>query len=275
MSAKIKRFIVVGLDGMQLPMARRFADEGAAPNFHKLLERGACGELLPCLPSWTPTNWGTIATGAYPGSTGLAGWFRRAYDDLEGENDHSTFASDACDAETIWEAAERQGVRSLSVFHPISWPPRVKESMVAAPLYSGPGVKKMTIAPGVVWRTSKNGDEMTRLIKSRQEGDRYVAELAGGPDAANGAVYAVFCPADAKAVLEYPKGTAVAEATCDAWSAPVWLDFGDRGKGGVLFRLVRLDPDAGEFVPTCVTRIWRLAVVVRPCEASRLQAARV
>ena len=66
MRGTAKRFILIGLDGFQLPMARRFAAEGRLPNIRRLLERGSSGELIPCLPCWTPTNWGTIATGAYP-----------------------------------------------------------------------------------------------------------------------------------------------------------------------------------------------------------------
>ena len=50
------RFILVGVDGFQAPTAQRFANEGALPNITRLMERGACGELLPRLPSWTPTN---------------------------------------------------------------------------------------------------------------------------------------------------------------------------------------------------------------------------
>ena len=80
MCANAKRVILVGIDGLQLCQVQRFAKEGALPNFSKLLAMGSAGELLPELPAWTPTNWGTIATGALPGSTMLAGWHRRLND---------------------------------------------------------------------------------------------------------------------------------------------------------------------------------------------------
>ena len=100
MSTKIKRVILVGIDGLQLCQIQRFSREGVLPNFTKLLAMGSAGELLPELPAWTPTNWGTIATGALPGSTMLAGWHRRRDDDLEGRWDVSTFSSRACPAGT-------------------------------------------------------------------------------------------------------------------------------------------------------------------------------
>ena len=63
MPRKAKRVILVGIDGFQLCQIQRFVREGVLPNFKRLLDSGSAGELLPELPAWTPTNWGTIATG--------------------------------------------------------------------------------------------------------------------------------------------------------------------------------------------------------------------
>ena len=243
MKGTVKRFILVGLDGFQLPMARRFAQEGRLPHIRRLLERGACGELIPCLPSWTPTNWGTIATGAYPGTTCLSGWLRRAYDDLDGRNDLSTFSSKACEAETIWEAAERQGVRSLTIFHPISWPPRVKDSMVVAPLGPLGGVAGMTIVKEAVW-SAKQEEPGWRAMEVQPDGANYSARIALG-DRQGGAApveLAVAFDAAARKATLSRGGAAVADIRLGAWSDPVWLDFGARGPGGLRFKLVRLDP---------------------------------
>lgn len=148
MSTDVKRVILVGIDGLQLCQVQHFAEEGTLPNFKKLLDTGSVGELLPELPAWTPTNWGTTATGALPGSTMLAGWHRRQNDDLEGKWDVSTFSSRACPVETIWEKAEEAGLKTLSIFHPLTWPPGVKKGMVVAPLYSGPGIIPLDISKG-------------------------------------------------------------------------------------------------------------------------------
>ncbi len=264
-----KRFILVGLDGLQLPMVKRFVAEGGLPNFQKLLESGTCGELLPCWPAWTPTNWGTMATGAAPGKTCLGGWYRRAYDDLEGERDLSTFDSRACEAETIWEAAERQGVRSLAIFHPITWPPRVKESMVAAPLYQGPGIQPMQISHGVIWATQE-GPGPRRLMELVQEGARWRADVqldielvsaaADFIDAAHvlGATVETsevtvplrlwFDPSAGSATIERPDGTPVASAKLGEWSDWVYLPFGQRGEGSLRFHLLRCNPAENDVV---------------------------
>ncbi|MGD8240883.1 MAG: alkaline phosphatase family protein [Armatimonadota bacterium] len=267
---RAKRFILVGLDGLQLPMVKRFVAEGCLPNFQKLLETGSCGEVLPCWPAWTPTNWGTMATGAEPGTTCLGGWFRRAYDDLEGENDFSTFDSRACGAETIWEAAERQGVRSLAIFHPITWPPRVNDSMVAAPLYQGPGIQPMQISHGVIW-ASQEGPGPRGPMELVKDGDRWRADVelsielvAAGADFIDAAhvlpgaevqtsevtVPLRFCfdPRAKSATIEQPDGTLVASAKLGEWSDWTYLPFGQRGEGSLRFHLVRCNPADGDVV---------------------------
>lgn len=249
MRKQAQRFILVGLDGFQLPMARRFAREGYLPNIARLMEHGVCGELISCLPAWTPTNWGTIATGAYPGSTGLAGWFRRAYDDLEGKSDYSTFSSKACEAETIWEAAERQGVRSLTIFHPISWPPRVKDSMVVAPFYAGPGLQELLIAHEAVW-SAKQEEPAWKPMEAARDGKRHKGKIsvgAGERGLAPADVEVWFDAEAGKAAIRHDDKT-IAEASRGKWSEPVWLDFGPKGQGGLRFHLVRLDPSKGEFL---------------------------
>lgn len=142
-----KRIIVVGIDGMTLPFVKKFSSEGCVPNFRWMLNNGTAGQLLPCLPVHTPTNWATIATGAYQGTTGLSGWLVRRFSDPWTYSGLTSFSSNASMSETIWEAAERYGKKSLTIFHPITWPPRVKKSMVVAPFYSGPGITPLSIAP--------------------------------------------------------------------------------------------------------------------------------
>jgi len=127
------------MDGMQLPLVRRFASEGHMPNLSHLMAEGSFGQLLPSIPAYTPTNWAAISTGASPGSTGLGGWYVRKYED-PWEKGLSAFDSRALRAETIMEAADRQGLRVLTIFYPNSWPPVVKNGYSVAPFYSGKGI---------------------------------------------------------------------------------------------------------------------------------------
>jgi predicted AlkP superfamily phosphohydrolase/phosphomutase len=272
MTREVKRVILVGLDGMQLCQVKQFAGEGCLPNFKKLLSSGSCGELFPEWPAWTPTNWGVIATGALPGTTMLSGWLRRNDDDLEGRWDVSTFSSRACPVETIWEAAERAGLRTLTIFHPLSWPPVVKRGMVVAPLYSGPGIKPLGISRGRVWTSQASGSgRRGDAISARRDGGRYVANavispsqtgvarefnFGDKPDLAGEEVIPgkpvdlslSFDPSAQKVDIELADGTALATAARGQWTPWLQLDFGERGTGNVRFYLYACDPDGEGFI---------------------------
>jgi predicted AlkP superfamily phosphohydrolase/phosphomutase len=61
--AEIKRAIVLGLDGLDPVLAKRFMDEGLLPNFQKLADEGSFKPLQTACPSMSPVAWSTFATG--------------------------------------------------------------------------------------------------------------------------------------------------------------------------------------------------------------------
>ena len=60
---KVKRMIVVGLDGFDPGLAKRFMDEGRMPNFKRLSEKGCFAPLSTAYPSISPVAWSSYATG--------------------------------------------------------------------------------------------------------------------------------------------------------------------------------------------------------------------
>ena len=60
---KVKRMIVVGLDGFDPGLAKRFSDEGLMPNFKALEEEGCFRSLATAYPSISPVAWSSYATG--------------------------------------------------------------------------------------------------------------------------------------------------------------------------------------------------------------------
>jgi hypothetical protein len=62
-SAKAKRVVVVGLDGFDPGLARKYLDQGLLPNFKKLAEEGCFRTLATACPSISPVAWSTFATG--------------------------------------------------------------------------------------------------------------------------------------------------------------------------------------------------------------------
>ncbi len=130
---KVKRVLHIGMDGMNLPLLRRFAAEGCLPTFSALMARGATNRVLPAIPAWTPTNWATMVTGAPAGTHGLGGWSTRKKTDPWTDHRLDSWHSDAMTAETIWEVADEAGLKTLVDFWPSgSWPSRLKRGYVVA-----------------------------------------------------------------------------------------------------------------------------------------------
>ncbi|MEO6710752.1 MAG: alkaline phosphatase family protein, partial [Planctomycetota bacterium] len=60
---KVKRIVVLGLDGFDPGLAQRFMAEGRMPNLKKLGEEGVFSPLETACPSISPVAWSTYATG--------------------------------------------------------------------------------------------------------------------------------------------------------------------------------------------------------------------
>jgi predicted AlkP superfamily phosphohydrolase/phosphomutase len=64
--ARVRRILVVGLDGQDPRLTDRFMAEGKLPNFQKLAERGCYHRLRTTYPSISPVAWSTFSTGTHP-----------------------------------------------------------------------------------------------------------------------------------------------------------------------------------------------------------------
>ncbi len=120
-----EKIIVVGIDGMDPRLTRKFVDEGKMPNTKAFIERGAQRHDLVMLggqPTVTPPMWTTLATGAYPVTHGIT-CFNRAVPgelDLKQYNFHSSY----CKAEKLWNVFAEAGKKTLVWHWPgTSWPP--------------------------------------------------------------------------------------------------------------------------------------------------------
>jgi predicted AlkP superfamily phosphohydrolase/phosphomutase len=62
-----QRVFVIGFDGMDPTLARKYMDEGKLPNLKALAEQGVFARLGSTQPSESPTAWSSFATGVNPG----------------------------------------------------------------------------------------------------------------------------------------------------------------------------------------------------------------
>ena len=72
--ALAEKIIVLGVDGMDPRLSKKFVDEGVMSNLQTIMDRGVHRDdlvLLGAHPTITPPMWTTLATGAYPNTHGI------------------------------------------------------------------------------------------------------------------------------------------------------------------------------------------------------------
>ena len=123
--ALAKKIMVLGIDGMDPRLTRKYVDEGKMPNTKKLIEMGACRHDLTMLgaqPTVTPPMWTTMATGAYPVTHGITCFYRQSTEDLDVRE--YNLDSTNCKAEPLWNVFAENGKKTLVWHWPgSSWPP--------------------------------------------------------------------------------------------------------------------------------------------------------
>lgn len=65
--ARVKRVIILGLDGLDHQLTEQFMAEGKLPNFQKLRNEGRFAPLATTFPSISPVAWSSFQTGTNPG----------------------------------------------------------------------------------------------------------------------------------------------------------------------------------------------------------------
>ena len=65
--SKVKRLVILGLDGLEHTLAERFMDEGKMPNLKRLKEMGSYQLLGTTTPPLSPVAWFSFLTGVNPG----------------------------------------------------------------------------------------------------------------------------------------------------------------------------------------------------------------
>lgn len=123
--ATAKKILVLGVDGMDPRLTKRYVEDGKMPNTKKFLEHAACREdliMLGAQPTVTPPMWTTMATGAYPCTHGITCFYRQSKEHLDVRE--YNLDSSNCKAEPLWNVFAEAGKKTLVWHWPgSSWPP--------------------------------------------------------------------------------------------------------------------------------------------------------
>lgn len=118
-----KQVILLGIDGLPAHTLQLFLENDQLPNFKKLLDNGSRYELVSTLPPLTCPAWLSMASGASPATLGVTNILMpvpgQAPDQIQ-----NGFDASLSRAEYIWETMDDEGLNSIVIKYPGSWPPR-------------------------------------------------------------------------------------------------------------------------------------------------------
>ena len=196
-----QRLIILGFDGMDPVLARKWMDDGSLPNFQKLATMGEFHPLPTSNPPQSPVAWSDFATGTGPGEHGIYDFLRR---------DPETYLPDFSisrvvppqsflslfgmklpleDGEIInrrigtpfWSAVEEQGGQSTVLRVPVTFPPDPIHRMMA-----GMGVPDLLGTQGTytIYSTRPSAPSDTsssRSVRMRPDREGHIESLLEGP----------------------------------------------------------------------------------------------
>lgn len=122
--SKPEKLVLIGFDAPIAPRVYEYAVSGHLPNLKMLIDRGVYFKncLVP-YPTITPPNWTTIVTGAWIGAHGIT-CFNMHKPGMPLDETYAAFDSRDCQAEYLWEAAEKDNRLTIILNYPSTWPPR-------------------------------------------------------------------------------------------------------------------------------------------------------
>jgi len=75
--SRIKKFVILGLDGMDPTLTEKFLKEDKLPNLAKLQKKGCFKKLATTIPSISPVAWSSFQTGSNPGKHNIFDFLTR------------------------------------------------------------------------------------------------------------------------------------------------------------------------------------------------------
>ena len=175
MKKSTEKLLILGVDGMDPRLSKKYMDEGYMPNLKRLVEMGAAREDLHMIgghPTVTPPMWTTLATGACPAVHGIDEYYR--HDPAYPEKMFYNFASTECKAEQLWNVAAESGIKTLVWHWPGgSWPPSSESpnlSVVDGTQPAGPNLGLAEVDSEKVMVASVNTPETKYATKVASDG---------------------------------------------------------------------------------------------------------
>jgi len=158
---KPKKLLFIGVDQAIPYLLDKYVSEGVLPNVQRLIDNGVLAEGLSCPPCDTPTNWTTIATGATTAVHGATSFYLHIPGEpfeLSMDLRSRTQLSKYCQAEYIWDVADREGLKPFVTNYPSGWPANFKDGAMSVLAWPIPESLPRMLATGLTLSFDKDAE---------------------------------------------------------------------------------------------------------------------
>jgi predicted AlkP superfamily phosphohydrolase/phosphomutase len=138
-----QRVFIMGFDGMDPTLARKFMDEGKLPNLKRLADSGTFSTLGSTQPSESPVAWSSFATGVNPGKHNIYDFLVRDFETYFPDlgmvkkqppkflwgliPTRKPSITSTRGGTSFWVHAGRDGLKSIQLTIPVTFPPEEVE----------------------------------------------------------------------------------------------------------------------------------------------------
>lgn len=184
-----KKMIILGIDGMDPKMAKRFMNEGKLPNFKKLAEKGDFKPLMTVNPVQSPVVWATMATGVGPGMHGITDFITRKENGYTPElslvkhNEPSLFSKASAMFEPpvdpdlfFWQRLAANDVEAKVIRWPLTFP--ANDGVKSAKVLSGLGTPDLLGGMGTYTLFTTDPNQFPQDVKGRIAKLEFVKNVA-------------------------------------------------------------------------------------------------
>ena len=156
-----KKLLLIGIDQAIPYLLQKFLKEGRLPNIQNLVNNGVLGKGYSCPPCDTPTNWTTIATGATTAIHGVTSFYMHIPGeplDLGMKYRSRTQLYKNCNAQYLWDLADKNGYKPFIYNYPSGWPSEFKNGVMSLFTWNIPNSLPKMIISSEIFTTNFNSD---------------------------------------------------------------------------------------------------------------------
>ena len=113
------KVIIIGLDGADYYITKKFIEENKLPNLKRIAEEGIYSKLRSTIPPLSPSAWTSIFTGCTPAEHGIYGFTKRRKDSYFPR----PISTKDRKVDAIWTILSQYGKRCILINIPFSYPP--------------------------------------------------------------------------------------------------------------------------------------------------------